>query len=1238
MTQIKEPTLVTDPEERKAILARVQEERTQNSRDRIAEREAILPSPLPTFSRGGTGPSSAADAITDTVPGAEVITDPDLRDKYIGWANEEAGAGSGFFWGLRTGAGLVENVYDIITLNERQPASFGDFVYDAATQMTLAPDVRAGRAEEGDMTKEEALALGHKERMTGDLVNRAISARPDLQEKMRLSILGGNLAAAVGDPTSILPLAPFANLGKGYTAYVSAAMMGGAIGGADMAAFQTARTGETNAKDIMAGAALGAALGPLMVFGIRKVRGLQEHMRQKQILDEPLTPDEVRAHLEHIREAVPGSREIVPYDPSVTVRGPHGRIIDGEFTVDDIETVAEAARKAQEGNVAQGDWVGVTRALNEALGLPKGLEKPSPVDAKSWPEIVAGGEYRGELNHRLRSEGREPLALPKPKNSKPIPKSHWREVVRLNELGTDLRWNELLEGDLKEIRKLVSDLNAKQAAKEAAEPPPIPDNVVPLMPKPRPGRPAGREGGFANTQLLSTVAGGSIGYALDGPDGAVMGALIGGGLPYGLGMLRKIGKKPATAADEDSIKFQMLRFSGFGTPIDIIRNHLGPAGKRLADGMERAQLRAERATGDAKWRMDSIARAGRAAGFKADRIKAIEKEAMRVLQKSVDPSKVSGAARKMAIRWRKELNNQLDEAVNAGIMSKDKANSLKLRAATKGYFPRVYNEAFLTTKEGQEKWMEVFTRQGFPPKEAEAMIRSIVGDEQEATKLIRELVTKDGTKNVFISRDIAQRMYDLRRKHRETARSGHLEMRRGIHVPTEQILEPFLLPDARAAMLQYLDETNRRIAYAREFGANDEGALSALGEINKRFGNDATQKAGEIYWQRVGDSRSTQISYAANMSDMKRNILGRVNAFETLKLLKAQILNSGQAIVNGSILAARISGGNPFKSLQLLASIGKDLKRNPGKFRETADRSAAALETSLMQILGEWSGTNHRIIGREFTGNLKALEYINNPTKFLEGTGFVGIEKLQRMVAANMGRSYGEEVTEGLQALRAQGDTSSKAYRKLQRQARELGLDPNAPVYTESDMLDVALRWSDQVNFRNTPGNMALAWTHPNAVWFRKFKQFAFSHARFLMNNVIKPAADKERSMLERGLTVAGTAGALAGAATIIGVPIDKLRRLVSGDDKDYTMTELWLRGFTAIGGLGIWWDTLTSFSPLAAFAGPAFSDIEKGIKEGQQLAKGDQGPAKTLADLATGTLVLPREQQIKEMIDDNFE
>lgn len=756
----------------------------------------------------------------------------------------------------------------------------------------------------------------------------------------------------------------------------------------------------------------------------------------------------------------------------------------------------------------------------------------------------------------------------------------------------------------------------------------------------------GKELGEIDQRLMFAMGragiGGTIGYVATGdPYGAVMGAAIGLGLPYGKGLFtRAIGKfgkseidAPAIVAKaEEDYSFAAMQGWYLRSPSYILRTKFGGLGRLFDDLMDKAQTKFERTSGDELWKINKPARDARASGMDKAVIEKAETDAMNHLKGSVKEADLSPLGKAMAKTMTSYFQDVLKRSLQAKIISPKEYARLAHIAANKLYFPRQYDMAFLSTRAGQEKWVEVMTAQAWKPEKLEATLKNILGDNEQTAALIREYTSKTTgkTSQIYITRDLARKMLENFRKNHKVSRSGHLEHSRKVHVEEESILDPFVVKDPRAAMAMYVADAEKRIAYALTFGANDEKAIAGIKYITDKFGERAGRFTGELYWQRLGDSRSEMIRRAGELSQIEREVIGRVSAFQTLKLTLAPLANMTQAPFNGMLATNHLSGG--FKtSLRIMGSMLKDLKRDRAKFQETAERSGAVLETSLMQIIGEFSSVEHRIFGREFTGKLTSpLEILNHPTKFLKFVGFVGAERMQRVIGSNWGRSYAELLMDDLNKARAAG----KSTKRIEAQMRELKLDPTKTVWSEAEVLDAALRWSDHVNFRNTPGTMPLGWAHPHATWFRKFKTYSFNQGNFIMEHVVKPVwkAETLGQKAAGGMT-------LATLAVVLGIPLATIRGVLMGDDKEYTMTEQLVRGLSTLGGFGIWYDITRSREPGTSFFGPVASDAVTIVKAGKKYVDdmGKKSPGertvKLLSDIVFGTTTIPGEKIMKKSL-----
>lgn len=1170
-------------------------------------------------------------AFRDAAP-ADNLTEED-KARIMAVAGAQPSATDKFLTGARSGAGFVE--------------SLGDILVEKVLTSNLVP-------EEMRETPESARQLAHLTRLGKD---PGVLGRADLKDD--LAVKAGNIAAMVLDPTSAIPIAPKLPFVAAAQTGRSAAITGAAVAGADVAAFQRSRTGEVDPKDVAVASAFGAVLGPVLHFGGQYLAGV---LGRAKAHDVPVTGKQLEVALGGAKEG-----EFIPGGGRPSHSGRQGTTIEGEVVQPRLgrADIPGVFREVVDSGIDDTlrlingrQWDSLAVKLNQQLRIG---HTPNPKTVVSSLESL-GRTVDPHIN-RYVSRLAEDFGVPQVDRLVPlepslgkalvIPKKEGvhlmeepgsllaRAVVRPAGKANTSHLVKLDEPDLTKIpeateRAIANDAfdNERNIAKlvawyqkldKAARDPSAKGTVPHLIANTRKGPPNG-QGGFTNVQLTSTLAGAGLGYAWDGPDGAIIGAAIGAGLPYGAGRLRRIGTKskgkptPSERTDGDNW-FELLRGWSTSRPKHIIGNHFGQTGRIFADALERAQDNTDLLIANKMADFDALlARVGVKVNGPEVR------EAVELLQHVRKSAAATPIARKIAGLLQREFDQVLVDAVDADIMSAGRAAALKKRSRVKGYWPRVYNEAFLSTAEGKEKWMEVFANTRMTQEQMLDTVEAILGKGNKlAQTIIKRLKSGDGL--VWMDRETAELLRKGKRKVTAVSRSGHLENTRTLHVKSEEILRPFLLDDPKAVITSYFDDVYKRIGMAKEFGAKDEKALALMKSIEESQGTGAAKLAGEVYWHAVRDTRSMIIRQQASMPEGVESLLGRLDALETLKLTLSAVKNMGQATVNGSVVLARMTG-NPYKGLGVLASIAKQIRTNPGKFTEQAARSGAALETSILQVIGEYSKLTHRIAGREFTGVWSPLEMLNNPTKFLETVQFINAEKLQRNIASNMGRAYAEELQETLKNIEIGGNVSPAKAARTKAALKELGIswEKGADNFDDDDFFRAGLRFSNKVNFRNRPGDAPILWGSPYASWFRKFKTFAFNQGAFLSDNILTPA---------RNGNIKGAAAALTAYLTVggaVGWTTDRVTRLLAADDKDFSGTEQILRAWGAVGSAGLVMDTLTAHNPATNVAGPAISDFEKVIAELQRFSTGKQGAADTGLDILFGTQVLPGEKKLKEL------
>ena len=699
-----------------------------------------------------------------------------------------------------------------------------------------------------------------------------------------------------------------------------------------------------------------------------------------------------------------------------------------------------------------------------------------------------------------------------------------------------------------------------------------------------------KQGGNINVNLLSHVAttaiGATIGGKEDGIEGMAVGGLIGLSAPLASRyLIKSIGKISEWANKDFTTK---RAFTHLYSAPDSMMKGFGESGRKMASDIRQMYENID------------LKVAEKLSDFSSN-FSHISKESMRNVQRLLSHSSKAGTKEEIlaAKQIRREFNQALDDAADAHILSREAVAKLKKKASEKGYFPRIYDTDYLSTSKGKEAWIAAWSKTSYSKEGLIDAVSSILGEKKVIEKFV-ESATKMRGGGYQMSESQALELLKLMRNRINHARSTHLEKERKLHPSTEAIIEPFLIKDPSAAIARYFHDVYRRIESAKIFdGVNEAGeyvqdlhADKLIKSVRGEYGSDAADLLSNTYYTAVNDSSSSVIKAAMKLNDAERAGLQAFASFETgSKLSLAAPLNMLQATVNGmtKLLA---DTANPFKSVKV---FGKAFIQSLGKEGKTfSDRSGAAIETTLMEVANE------------------ATRIGSFGTNVLKYTGFLAAERIQRRLAANIGRVYAEDLIEKWAKVRFNHQNSgvSKGLQrqadKVARQMKELGI-PLSREANDTDMYRAGLRFSNEVNFRNTADKMPLWAQTPYGRMATKFKSFAFNQTKFVKNSIIKP--------LLKGNPM--PALWYSSAAAGMGMGVDEFRRMVKGDDREFSMTERYLRGITMIGGIGLMQDIISNVArdpgrAALSLAGPAFSDAVK-LSSGAIKSVEDQDPSKML-------------------------
>ncbi len=1177
-----------------------------------------------------------------------------------------------FVSGLRTGAGMVESAVDLMDM------------YQMVGEGKTWEEAQAIKADENEAVRwgEDSLS---KFLHIDDLM-KMHAMRPDVQQRHSGWNLAGQVSAAVIDPTSLLPLAPFAaGAGLGKTAAIAFGT-GAGLGAADSALYQAARNGEVDLGHLALSTGIGAVVGPSLVYGGAAAKSIWKTFLSKADAGVDGSDEAARALVDAVEippnqgtppaafqfgpQRVPGGvgqpGNIGPNaGPQAPMPANAGTPSRAEMALQRIQKEATDKRNLFLEYLKQGDTVAIAGMLR-SLNIPASTERT--LAATPYDLLRSTGAQ--EADYLLRNFGapNKPAAkaiveenIDHPANwTEVTPKKAYKlvdgnTVYELSRRGPD-KWA-LVEKKGKKRTK-VGEYKKEWAGRQAArariekrkggkveipERPTKEQNSAALRGflRGESGRagPRGQYGGSsdpaAQTQFLAQVAAGMMGagagYSAGGDPGS---AIVGAGLALGVMPSFKFIKQ---MADVDAkltprqTDMHVALADTLAKPVHVVRDRAGPSGDEMFQKWKKSQAKTDMLSSNLHSTVTRVPQRLDRLKISDDAKRVHKSQAREILQKRRSRQDATPAAAEMADDWKRALDDTLREAHRAGLLDDKAYAALKKFAAKDGYFPRVPDRLKLHTAEGEKAFIDAITRWIRNPEtgvvdttRAKILVSRIAHEDAESKPFFKNLPAEDATREEVLA--FSRKLLGVQQANAFNPQlSAHLEKSRAFKgAEADEILQPFMIDDPVDALTHYIQDTTKRIAYAEQFGPNDEVAKKLLEDIRWSAGEPMQKLAQEIHWQRTGNLNSKQLQAAANQTSWWRETQGRIDSFETLKLSMAAITNAGQVPVNASILHARMTGGNLGKAtLKPMMDIAKMIRKP--EFKKIAAESGAGIETTILQMIGEHTNMNHMIFGKQMGG---PLEYINNPAKFLKAVGFIDIEKFNRSLAANWGVLAAKDLLGEASQLRAAGKPINK---RLLRSFKELGLD--ADVYnglrkvTDAEMAEAGLRFSDMVNFRNLPGELPMYLSHPNAQLFRKFKSFAYNHGNFLFHNIIRPIFE------DNAKGAAGSAAALAALAGTVGVSVDSLKQLMKGDDADYTLTEQWARGLATTGGAGLMWDMLSSTHPLSAIAGPAASDAMVLHREVKSMLQGKDTPYEAFLDLMTGSLVLPKEKELKERL-----
>ena len=349
--------------------------------------------------------------------------------------------------------------------------------------------------------------------------------------------------------------------------------------------------------------------------------------------------------------------------------------------------------------------------------------------------------------------------------------------------------------------------------------------------------------------------------------------------------------------------------------------------------------------------------------------------------------------------------------------------------------------------------------------------RAITEIQQQETKLQGRAVT------AVEAEDILKQM---RRHSRQEY--GHLEIARRYSLTDHE-------HDAIAAHTRYMNDALKRLNEVEQFGPKFEKARDLVAGLGQETGDDASMWMAKTYLEKVTGKNL----YGEDVNPLLGPLSSAVRGIQTgLKLGQAVIANASQSVMTDMV----VGHGNLVRGFQAARTQhGKEFGRLAGA---TIDQTMRDMEST---------------IGRNPFANA-VLKY----------TGFTSVEQYNRMLAANSGRAFAQDLVEKLRTgTPGTGD-------ELKRHLRKMGIEPMDVVgrgykLTLDEELKAARSVIQRTQFSVRPQDLPLFWTGPFGSLVTQFSSFGFKAAKAINDDLLHEAYKGNFKPLARMALLAPIAG-----------------------------------------------------------------------------------------------------------------
>ncbi len=519
---------------------------------------------------------------------------------------------------------------------------------------------------------------------------------------------------------------------------------------------------------------------------------------------------------------------------------------------------------------------------------------------------------------------------------------------------------------------------------------------------------------------------------------------------------------------------------------------------------------------------------------------------------------------------KKELDNLIDvlEQVDTPINSKVAQAATEEAARLRTVGSRAFQSGLDILNPITKERIPFTPREAFFPHFSTRSFEEIAKDPRRVAKIIEEIQQKAlaGGKQITLAE--ARTTFDFMRKNSRT-RFGNLEVARTFNVQDYD-------RDYVRVLTRYYDGAVPRLVEAETFGADGRRA-NELVAIIRQQAEDRAGNFAQTYVDRLLGKENLNI-----VQELAKQ------AGPTIKSIQAAT-KLGQAVIpnlSQSTLTAITVGAKPtMKALR--ASF-------TGQGKEFASRTGVLLDSSMQRLMQELGGSG---LGQ----------------KVLKATGFSAVERANRIIGANAGKFFVQDVFAKLLA-----NPASRRAGEYRHALSKMGVSADTVLkrgfLVEDDLLRAGQYVVNRTQFKANVADLPLFWTSPLGQIATQFKSFAFKSGQLIKDEVAGQAIRWVRTGGKRGSLGPLTRMMLIGLP--VGFGVAGVSSLVRGKPEVPGPID----SIAAIGALGIYINAVKAaqFGEVGVFSlagGPTASDIATTVSG---LSEAAQGRPKKLAKFAT--------------------